>query len=71
MAWSGSTEMLLMDNGLGIFKKIHSELNRLDERHAILETCPNWKQQVYISSEQSEFLQESNTSKLSYSMLKV
>lgn len=34
---AASTEMLLMDNGLGIFKKIQTELNLLDERHAILE----------------------------------
>jgi hypothetical protein len=32
-----STEMLLMDNGIGIFRKIQTELNLLDERHAILE----------------------------------
>jgi len=32
-----STEMLIMDNGLGIFKKIQTELNLLDERHALLE----------------------------------
>jgi anti-sigma regulatory factor (Ser/Thr protein kinase) len=32
-----STEMLLMDNGVGIFKKIQIALNLLDERHAILE----------------------------------
>ena len=32
-----STEMLLMDNGIGIFKKIQTEMNFLDERHAILE----------------------------------
>ncbi len=31
------TEMVLMDNGGGIFKKIQTELNLLDERHAILE----------------------------------
>lgn len=32
-----STEMLLMDNGVGIFKKIQTTMNLLDERHAILE----------------------------------
>lgn len=32
-----STEMLLMDNGIGIFKKIQTTMNLLDERHAILE----------------------------------
>lgn len=32
-----STEMLLMDNGVGIFKKIQATMNLLDERHAILE----------------------------------
>jgi anti-sigma regulatory factor (Ser/Thr protein kinase) len=32
-----STEMLLSDNGVGIFKKIQMALNLLDERHAILE----------------------------------
>lgn len=31
------TEMFLQDNGIGIFKKIQSELGLLDERHAILE----------------------------------
>jgi hypothetical protein len=31
------TEMLLADNGIGIFKKIQTELGLLDERHAILE----------------------------------
>lgn len=31
------TEMMLMDNGIGIFKKIQTELNLLDERHALLE----------------------------------
>lgn len=30
-------EMLLKDNGIGIFKKIQKELNLLDERHALLE----------------------------------
>lgn len=32
-----NTEMVLMDNGIGIFKKVQTELNLLDERHAILE----------------------------------
>jgi anti-sigma regulatory factor (Ser/Thr protein kinase) len=32
-----STEMLLMDDGIGIFKKIQTEMNLLDERHAIFE----------------------------------
>ncbi len=32
-----STEMLLMDDGIGIFKKIQTEMGLLDERHAILE----------------------------------
>lgn len=32
-----STEMLLMDNGIGIFKKIQTEMKLLDERHTILE----------------------------------
>lgn len=32
-----TTEMVLMDNGVGIFKKIQMALNLLDERHAILE----------------------------------
>jgi anti-sigma regulatory factor (Ser/Thr protein kinase)/biotin operon repressor len=31
------TEMIVKDNGVGIFKKIQSELGLLDERHAILE----------------------------------
>ena len=30
-------EMVLMDNGVGIFKKIQTALHLLDERHAILE----------------------------------
>ena len=34
---SASTEMIVQDNGIGIFKKIQSELKLLDERHAILE----------------------------------
>ncbi|MDE2259532.1 MAG: DUF4325 domain-containing protein [Betaproteobacteria bacterium] len=34
---AASTEMVIWDNGIGIFKKIQSELNLLDERHAILE----------------------------------
>ena len=32
-----SAEMLLIDDGMGIFKKIQKEMNLLDERHAILE----------------------------------
>lgn len=34
---AASTEMLMRDNGLGIFKKIQTTLNLLDERHALLE----------------------------------
>lgn len=34
---AASTEMIITDNGLGIFKKIQSELNLLDERQALLE----------------------------------
>lgn len=34
---AANTEMVLLDNGIGIFKKIQTELNLLDERHAILE----------------------------------
>lgn len=34
---AASTEMILMDDGVGIFRKIQSELALLDERHAILE----------------------------------
>ncbi len=32
-----STELVLYDDGIGIFKKIQTELDLLDERHAILE----------------------------------
>ncbi|MGH9432761.1 MAG: STAS-like domain-containing protein [Terriglobia bacterium] len=32
-----TTEMMVWDNGVGIFRKIQRELNLLDERHAILE----------------------------------
>ncbi len=32
-----STEMLIHDNGVGIFKKIQATLDLLDERHALLE----------------------------------
>ena len=32
-----NTELVLYDDGIGIFKKIQTELNLLDERHAILE----------------------------------
>jgi anti-sigma regulatory factor (Ser/Thr protein kinase) len=31
------THMIIIDNGIGIFKKIQTALNLLDERHAILE----------------------------------
>ncbi|MGH8752882.1 MAG: STAS-like domain-containing protein [Burkholderiales bacterium] len=34
---AATTEMVLFDNGIGIFKKIQTEMNLLDERHAILE----------------------------------
>jgi anti-sigma regulatory factor (Ser/Thr protein kinase) len=34
---AASTEMLIHDNGVGIFRKIQSALGLLDERHAILE----------------------------------
>jgi biotin operon repressor len=34
---AASTEMLVWDDGVGIFKKIQSALGLLDERHAILE----------------------------------
>lgn len=34
---AGNTQMLLMDNGVGIFKKIQDALRLADERHAILE----------------------------------
>ena len=34
---AATTEILLRDDGVGIFKKIQTELNLLDERHAILE----------------------------------
>lgn len=32
-----STEIVIRDNGVGIFKKIQTQLNLLDERHAVLE----------------------------------
>ncbi|MDZ4097441.1 MAG: DUF4325 domain-containing protein [Methylophilaceae bacterium] len=32
-----NTEMLIKDNGVGIFKKIQEELNLADERHSVLE----------------------------------
>ncbi|MES2218834.1 MAG: DUF4325 domain-containing protein [Pseudomonadota bacterium] len=32
-----SVEMLMIDNGMGIFKKIQTAMNLLDERHALLE----------------------------------
>jgi anti-sigma regulatory factor (Ser/Thr protein kinase) len=34
---ASGTEMMLADEGIGIFKKIQNELNLLDESHAILE----------------------------------
>jgi anti-sigma regulatory factor (Ser/Thr protein kinase)/biotin operon repressor len=34
---AATTEMMITDNGFGIFKKIQTVLNLLDERHAILE----------------------------------
>lgn len=34
---AAGTEIILSDNGIGIFRKIQSEFNLLDERHAILE----------------------------------
>jgi anti-sigma regulatory factor (Ser/Thr protein kinase) len=34
---AANTQMMLMDNGVGIFRKIQKALNLLDERHAILE----------------------------------
>ena len=34
---AASSEMAIWDTGIGIFRKIQSELNLLDERHAILE----------------------------------
>lgn len=34
---AASTEMIVADNGVGIFRKIQSRLGLLDERHAILE----------------------------------
>lgn len=34
---AANTQMLLMDDGIGIFKKIQAAMNLLDERHAILE----------------------------------
>ena len=36
---SANTQMLLLDNGVGIFKKIQAAMNLADERHAILELC--------------------------------
>jgi biotin operon repressor len=32
-----NTEIVIVDNGIGIFKKIQAALNLLDERHAVLE----------------------------------
>ncbi len=34
---AASTEIVLMDNGIGIFRKIQAAMNLLDERHAVLE----------------------------------
>lgn len=34
---AATTQILLMDNGVGIFRRIQKALNLLDERHAILE----------------------------------
>lgn len=34
---AANTEMVLLDDGIGIFRKIQTEMNLLDERHAILE----------------------------------
>jgi STAS-like domain of unknown function (DUF4325) len=36
---AANTQIVLMDNGVGIFKKIQSALNLADERHAIFELC--------------------------------
>lgn len=37
MKTAATTEMRIIDDGVGIFRKIQRELNLLDERHAILE----------------------------------
>jgi hypothetical protein len=34
---AATSEMMIIDNGVGIFRKIQKEMNLLDERHAILE----------------------------------
>ena len=34
---AASTEMMVSDDGVGIFRKIQREKNLLDERHALLE----------------------------------
>lgn len=34
---ASTAEMLILDNGIGIFRKIQEALNLLDERHAVLE----------------------------------
>jgi anti-sigma regulatory factor (Ser/Thr protein kinase)/biotin operon repressor len=34
---AATTQMLILDNGVGIFKKIQSKMGLLDERHAVLE----------------------------------
>ena len=39
---AANTEMLLHDDGIGIFKKIQTALDLLDERHALLELAPAW-----------------------------
>jgi anti-sigma regulatory factor (Ser/Thr protein kinase) len=36
---AANTQMALLDNGVGIFKKIQSAMKLADERHAILELC--------------------------------
>ncbi len=36
---AANTQMLLMDAGIGIFKKIQTAMHLADERHAILELC--------------------------------
>jgi STAS-like domain of unknown function (DUF4325) len=36
---AANTQLLLMDEGVGIFRKIQAAMNLADERHAILELC--------------------------------
>jgi STAS-like domain of unknown function (DUF4325) len=36
---AANTQLLIADDGIGIFKKIQTALNLADERHAILELC--------------------------------